>query len=80
MLNGPSTHMMLEEGSVIFDNVTEESDAKKRVEIIFLSILNRKPSIEEMQTALTEIRRAGNRGYGNVIWALVNTREFLFVQ
>ncbi|HSG69460.1 MAG TPA: DUF1549 and DUF1553 domain-containing protein [Planctomycetaceae bacterium] len=80
MLNGPSTHMMLESGSVIYDNVIEESDAKKRVEIMFLSILNRNPSTEEMQTALQEIRRAGNRGYGNVIWALVNTREFLFVQ
>jgi hypothetical protein len=80
MLNGPSTHMMLEAGSVIYDNVTAESDAKKKVETMFLSILNRKPSTEEMQTALTEIRRAKNRGYGNVIWALVNTREFLFVQ
>jgi hypothetical protein len=80
MLNGPSTHMMLEEGSVIYDNVMSEKTTQRRVDVIFLSILSRKPTDDEWQVALTEIQRARNRGFGNVIWALVNTQEFLFVQ
>ena len=34
----------------------------------------------ERKAALQEIKAHDNAGYGNVIWALVNTREFLFVQ
>jgi hypothetical protein len=80
MLNGPSTHMMLERGSVIYDNVTREKDEDDRISVIFLSILNREPTSAEKKIARNEIKRAGPAGYGNVIWALVNTREFLFVQ
>jgi len=80
MLNGPSTHMMLESGSEIYENVIREESELDRIDVIFLSILNREPSSEETKIARQEIKRAGNAGYGNVIWALVNTREFLFVQ
>lgn len=80
MLNGPSTHMMLEQGSVIYDNVTREKDEAESIDVIFLSILNREPTASEKKTARDEIKRSGPAGYGNVIWALVNTREFLFVQ
>ena len=30
--------------------------------------------------AKAEMKSAGPAGYGNVIWALLNTREFLFIQ
>lgn len=80
MLNGPSTHMMLEAGSEIYENVIRERSELDRIDTIFLSILNRKPTSGETKLARQEIKRAGNAGYGNVIWALVNTREFLFVQ
>jgi len=80
MLNGPSTHMMLESGSEIYENVIREPSELDRIDVIFLSILNRQPTSEETKIARQEIKRAGNAGYGNVIWALVNTREFLFVQ
>lgn len=80
MLNGPSTHMMLEQGSVIYDNVTREKDESASIDLIFLSILNREPTANEKKIARDEIKRSGPAGYGNVIWALVNTREFLFVQ
>ena len=33
-----------------------------------------------MSVALEEIHVNNMAGYGNVIWSLVNTREFLFVQ
>ena len=79
MFNGPVTHMMLEAGSVIYDDVVKARPAD-RVNVIFNSILSRKPSASEMKIAREEIRTFGNAGYGNVIWALVNTKEFLFIQ
>lgn len=80
MFNGPITHMLLEEGSLMHHNVTSKNRKEDRVNVIFLSILSRKPSKEEMSIALEEILEDKLAGYGNIIWSLVNTREFLFVQ
>ena len=80
MFNGPVTHMMLERGSVIYEEVISRSKPEQHIDIIFLSLLSRKPTADEKRTALSEMRKEGPRGYGNVIWALLNTREFLFIQ
>ncbi len=80
MFNGPITHMLLEPESLMVRNVTSEKSSDARIDVIFLSILARKPTVAERQAAQSEIKSHGDAGYGNVIWALVNTREFLFVQ
>jgi hypothetical protein len=80
MFNGPITHMLLENKSQLHRNVTAERTADERVDVVFQSILSRKPTRSEKITALAEIERHGDAGYGNIIWALVNTREFLFIQ
>ena len=80
MFNGPITHMLLEPKSVMYNNVIAEKTNEARVDVVFQSILTRRPSPEERRTALAEVKSHGDAGYGNVIWALVNTREFLFIQ
>jgi hypothetical protein len=80
MFNGPITHMILHPKSLMYDTVMEDSKPEDRVTTIFLTILSRRPTAEEKAMALAEIKENGQAGYGNVIWALVNTREFLFVQ
>lgn len=81
MFNGPVTHMMLERGSVIYNAVVAEGTKQEdHIDIIFLSLLSRKPTAAEKRTAISEMRKSGARGYGDVIWALLNTREFMFIQ
>ncbi|MCX7408630.1 MAG: DUF1549 and DUF1553 domain-containing protein [Planctomycetales bacterium] len=80
MFNGPITHMLLEPGAQMVKNVLAEKAPETRIDVIFQSILARKAIPEERQAALAEIKAHCDAGYGNVIWALVNTREFLFVQ
>ena len=81
MFNGSITHSMLERGSVIYDAVVSH-DPSKAVDVIFLSILSHRPSPEDRTFAVQEIRSAESpaAGCGNLIWALLNTREFLFIQ
>lgn len=81
MFNGPFTHMMLEEGSVIYDALLRATSPRDAMNVMFLTILNRPPTSRDRDVAMQEISR-GDRamGYGNVIWALINTREFLFIQ
>ena len=80
MFNGPITHMLLEKNSTIYNNVMKERTVSEGVRSVFLTILNREPDLDEIKLAAQEIKTNGPAGYGNVIWSLVNTREFLFVQ
>jgi hypothetical protein len=80
MFNGPVTHMMLEAGSVIYDEVVKRKTAAERVDVIFLTLLSRRPDSGARQLAIHELNSNGLAGCGDVIWSLLNTREFLFIQ
>lgn len=81
MFNGPFTHMMLEQGSVIYDNLARCRTPREATNVMFLSILNREPTSHDRDIAMHELSRGDLKmGYGNLVWALINTREFIFVQ
>ena len=81
MFNGPITHILLEPGSVIYDNVIQVGNVNG-VDIVFLSILSHKPTISDRDFAVKEVKTAETmgQGFGNLIWSLLNTREFIFIQ
>jgi len=82
MYNGPVTHMLLAEGSSIYNNIVKRRNASDAVKVVFLSILNREPDPDELNTAISQVRgeQKAAVAFGNVVWSLVNTREFMFVQ
>jgi hypothetical protein len=79
LFNGPITHMMLESGSVVHREIMGATEAN-RLTVVFLSILGRMPTEEERGASYKEVKNYGPAGLGNVIWALLNTREFIYVQ
>ncbi len=80
MFNGPISHMLLEKNSTIYNNIMRKSSIPEGVRTLFLTILNREPEPEELKLAISEVKENSAAGYGNVVWSLVNTREFLFIQ
>ncbi|MBU6237438.1 MAG: DUF1549 domain-containing protein [Planctomycetes bacterium] len=80
MLNGPISHMLLEEDSTIYHNIMRKNNIPDGVRSAFLTCLSRAPDREEMERAMQEVKEKGAAGYGNIVWSLVNTREFLFIQ
>ena len=80
MFNGPISHKLLYEGTVIYDEIAAASTMKDKVDVIFLSILTRHPTRLDERLALSEMEREGAAGVGNLIWSLLNTREFMFIQ
>jgi hypothetical protein len=58
-------------------------DAEK-IEELFLLALGRRPTPQQLQVALQTIERRGpqnkKQAYEDIIWALINTKEFLFIQ
>lgn len=56
-----------------------QGNTHDRIRSLFLGILSRPPSLAEMQLMEAEIDARGEAGYRNIVSALLNTREFLFI-
>ena len=79
MMNGKAQEMLTNPDSLVFRTMEKVKTPPEKVEAMFLSILNRRPTLAEKDIAKRALG-SGNDGYANMIWALINTREFIFVQ
>jgi hypothetical protein len=80
LLNGPMYGQLVSRNSVLAKNLEDAEQNEEKLDLIYLSILNRYPTRYEREIALPRIESDGRRGVGDVIWALLNTRQFIFVQ
>lgn len=80
LLNGPVYSQMLNRNSVMAQSLENATTPREKLDVIFLSILSRKPTEREVKLALPHLEKKGSRGESDVIWALLNTQEFMFVQ
>lgn len=80
LLNGEATDLVTDSKGLIFRHMDQQRTSDDRVEVVFQSILNRRPTSSERSIARRELQSNGDAGYANIIWALINTREFLFIQ
>lgn len=69
-MNGPLAEIAVNKDTYLAKNVTGKSPAES-IEIIFKSILSRKPTMDEKSTF-------ANVSDDDIIWALINTSEFKF--
>ncbi len=95
LLNGKITNAVLTspDAYLIKEIAFGKGSKRDKVDKIFLSVLCRYPTSEEKSKAQSGLRAKKNRdipnqdraaaeasSIGDVIWALVNTREFMFIQ
>ncbi|MBL9155426.1 MAG: DUF1549 domain-containing protein [Verrucomicrobiales bacterium] len=89
LLNGNITNEVLTSPDSFLLKEVAAAGRGDRVEQLFLAILSRRPTASEKSAATAGMRperseddkeKAAIKGLGNVVWALVNTREFMFVQ
>lgn len=79
MMNGKAQEMLTNPDSLIFRTMNKQKDPNQRVEALFMSVLSRRPTMVEKDIAKRALS-SGDDGYANMIWALINTREFIFLQ
>ena len=79
LMNGAATSILSSPNSLIFQTMNAESNPLRRAEVVFLSILSREMLPEE-KTMLVKELKGGNEALSDIIWALLNTPEFLFVK
>jgi len=87
LLNGPMFNELMKPNSVLMRSLATKETAEEKLDVIFLTVLSRLPSIPEKNLLLQEINRyddTGNaslhNGYRNVIVALMNTRQYAFIR
>ena len=79
LLNGPIFYQMQNRNSVLAKNLAKAADAEERLDVLFLSTLGRPPTEREKMLTLPDVK-SGSKGMMDVLWALLNTRQFMFVQ
>jgi hypothetical protein len=69
MVTSPESHVLRTRGNGV-----------DGVKSIYLSVLGRNPTDKEKARAEQHLRESGEDGWTDLVWALLNSREFLFVQ
>jgi len=82
LLNSQEVQDKLSRGNGRADVLAKDTrpDAEK-IEELFMWVFSRRPSAEHLQIAMSHVERhATNKklAYENLLWALINTKEFLF--
>ncbi len=79
LMNGNAQEMLTNTSSLLFRNIEKLANDDEKITAVFLSIMNRKPTEKEIALSKKTVAE-GASGYSSLIWALINTREFIFVQ
>jgi hypothetical protein len=64
----------------IYRTLENTASPEEKIRLLYLSILTRQPSDEELGWMLDEIKTSGDEAYRNIVSALVMSSEFLFLQ
>lgn len=79
MMNSSITEKITEKrpGNYIAQIMKKETDPQARINLLYLNTLGRFPSDKEMETAL-KIAGDKEEGYEDLLWAILNSSEFIF--
>lgn len=80
LLNGTIVEALTNQYAVFGSRVHEAGTPEEKTRMIFQAMLTRGPNDREMAIAKAEIEANGDEAYEGIVWALLNTRQFIFVQ
>lgn len=81
MMNHPilmGTSASLRRGTGFSAFLSRYATPEEKIRAIYLSSLSRPPTSKEMSRWKGHVQKAGDAGYEDLLWTLVNTSEFLF--
>jgi len=81
LMNGFVQRELVNKSSAhLYKSLAGATTEKDKIRRLYIAILNRPPSDEEMGWMLEEVKGKGDAGYRNIVSALVMSSEFLFLQ
>jgi hypothetical protein len=80
MMNGSTFNALSNPYSVLFRDIRTADDSDEMIDRIYLGMLSRRPTDEERAVMRDEVAQAGKNAGQGLVWTLLNTQQFLFVQ
>ena len=80
MLNGEQFEDILNPFTVLSRALKGAKDADAAVDTLYLSLLSRRATVEEKKLLGSMIQSGDTKGQADALWALINTKQFLFIQ
>jgi len=80
LLNGPIVDSLTNRFSTFGRRIHAAGDVDEKAHMIFQAMLTRKPTDEELNLVRAEVEANGEEAYEGIVWALLNTQQFLFVE
>ncbi|MEM7600135.1 MAG: DUF1549 domain-containing protein [Verrucomicrobiota bacterium] len=79
LLNSSYFEKALTSKSTLMNSLENVDRPEDKIRVIYLSLLTREPTSEEVAICHTEVKTRGDSAYRDIVWALLNTRQFTFV-
>ncbi|MES2440302.1 MAG: DUF1549 domain-containing protein [Verrucomicrobiota bacterium] len=81
LMNGFVQRELVNKSSAhLYKTLEGATTEKEKIRRLYIAILNRPPTGEEMSWMQEEVKKQGESGYRNIVSALVMSSEFLFLQ
>ena len=80
MMNGSTFNAVSNPYSVLFQDIKTAEDSDDMIDRIYMGMLSRKPTEEERAAMRDEVAHSGKEAAKGLVWTLLNTQQFLFIQ
>jgi len=80
LMNSNQTNWLLAQRSAPVLEARQAKTPKDKLETLYLGFLARKPSEAEMEALLPSFNEDPEKARQRIIWAMLNTQQFLFIQ
>ena len=80
MMNGEFTEKLTDSDSELIRALTKPSTVRERANAAYHAILSRDASPMELNKAEAFLKKHGDEGLSDLVWALINNPEFLFIR
>ncbi len=80
LLNGPMVESLINPYSNFGKRLHEAATPEEKTSMIFQAMLTREPTDKELELVADKVAVQGDAAYEDIVWALLNTQQFLFVQ
>lgn len=80
LLNSPLAVAISNSNSVLGAQLEQATDPTAKIETIYRAMLTREPTEREVARILTDYETFGEEVIEDLVWALLNSRQFLFIQ
>lgn len=80
LLNSPLAVAIANRNSVLGSELDRAISPIEKISVIYRTMLTREPTERETNRILTDYQQYGDETFEDLVWAILNSRQFLFIQ